>query len=119
MKIGVRKKAELKKNGVKGALFACSTGLLLVLSACAKEGASPAQAGASVAISQAGVSAAASSVDASKETQQAGASEGRHVCGSFPPKPAGGKRKERGDGTCDLSDGRRKTSNQRLCGREV
>ena len=81
MKIGVRKKAELKKNGVKGALFACSTGLLLVLSACAKEGASPAQAGASVAISQAGVSAAASSVDASTETQQTGASEAGHPAG--------------------------------------
>ena len=90
MKIGVKKKAELKKNGVKGALFACSTGLLLVLSACAKEGASPAQAGASVAISQAGVSAAASSVDASKETQQTGASEAGHPAGVSMTAPKEG-----------------------------
>ena len=81
MKIGVKKKAELKKNGVKGALFACSTWLLLVLSACAKEGAAPAQTGANEAARQAGVSEAASSVDASKETQQAGASEAGHPAG--------------------------------------
>ena len=81
MKIGVKKKAELKKNGVKGALFACSTGLLLALSACAKEGAAPAQTGANEAARQAGVSEAASSVDASKETQQAGASEAGHPAG--------------------------------------
>ena len=92
MKIGVKKKAELKKNGVKGALFACSTGLLLVLSACAKEGASPAQAGASVAAPQAGVSEAASSVDASKETQQAGASEAGHPAGVSMTAP---KKEER------------------------
>ena len=81
MKIGVKKKAELKKNGVKGALFACSTGLLLVLSACAKEGAAPAQTGANEVARQAGVSEAVYSVDASKETQQAGASATGHPAG--------------------------------------
>ena len=37
MKIGVKKKAELKKCCGKGTLFSCGIGLLLALSACAKE----------------------------------------------------------------------------------
>jgi len=60
MKIGVKKKAELKKCCGKGTLFSCGIGLLLALSACAKEDTAPTQAGASVAASQAGGAGGAS-----------------------------------------------------------
>ena len=81
MKIGVKKKAELKKCCGKGTLFSCGIGLLLALSACAKEDTAPTQAGASVAASQAGVPEVASSADASKETHQADASASSHQAG--------------------------------------
>ena len=81
MKIGVKKKAELKKCCGKGTLFSCGIGLLLALSACAKEDAAPTQAGTSVATSQAGVPEVASSADASKETHQADASASSHQAG--------------------------------------
>lgn len=54
MKIEIKKKAELKKRCGKGVLLSCGIGLLLALSACAKEDAAPTQAGASVAERQAG-----------------------------------------------------------------
>lgn len=90
MKIGVKKKAGLKKCCGKRTLFSCGIGLLLALSACAKEDAAPTQAGASAAASQAGVPEVASSADASKETHQADASASSHQAGvSVAPQQEG------------------------------